>query len=279
MIFPEYCKYVGYASHRPVGEKVYFLSRYLLKESGDSFEVLEVTLAEGTDMMRDVVSVRLIATPDEVTMHPERVILHNRGDLIQRASESKTRCTIFTGIDEHMTFICDPDLSALLTVHVYDVTPPRPHLADTLRALEATGIFGELQIAFVYHINDIRTIGADVYPCRAGGFSRTIDTDLLTGGEQVAGCMTARQILAECYGSDFPVIDICPANAVTHEPFIARCCRSERTGIQKIQGKTGIVVHWGDAPKQFCDAVYDLVAAFRKEREKMHNQIDLEPGM
>ena len=28
MIFPEHCKYVGIASTKPCGERVYFLSRY-----------------------------------------------------------------------------------------------------------------------------------------------------------------------------------------------------------------------------------------------------------
>lgn len=267
MIFPEFCKNVGYASEKPVGECVYFLSQYLLKKTGDSFEVLAVTLAEGKGMMRNVLSSRVIATVNEVTLYPERVLLHNRGDLIRRALQSKTRCTIFTGIDEHMTFICDPDPQDILTVHVYDVTPPRPHLAETIRELDETGLFGELEISFSYHINDIRTIGADVYPCRAGGFPRTIDTHHLDGGEQVAGCLTARLILSECYGTEFPIIDICPANAAGEEPFIARCCRLDRAGLQIIQGKTGIVVHWGDSPRKICDAVYELAGMWKKTRK------------
>ena len=81
--------------------------------------------------------------------------------------------------------------------------------------------------------------------------------------EQVAGCLTGRQILAECYGSDFPVIDICPANAVSDEPFIARCCRAERSGIQRINGKFGVVVHWGSSPKTIADAVYAMIHEWR----------------
>ncbi len=139
--------------------------------------------------------------------------------------------------------------------------PPRPHLAETLRSLDSAGIFGELEIQFAYHIRDIREIGADIYPCRAGGFLKTIDSDRLSGGEQVAGCMTGRQVLAECYGEEFPIIDICPANAVSEGPFIARCCRAERAGLQTINGRQGIVVHWGSSPKQITDAVYELMAA------------------
>ncbi|MFH0968555.1 MAG: hypothetical protein V1862_12805 [Methanobacteriota archaeon] len=260
MIFPPHCKCVGYAGNKPVGDQVYFLSEYLIHEVSDGYEILEVKAGEGTGMMRPVESIRLIADFCDVWEYPERVILHNRGDLIRKAAEGGKRCTIFTGIDEHKTFICDPDPTQLRTIHVYDVIPPRPHLAETLRSLDLTGIFGELEIQFSYHIRDIREIGADIYPCRAGGFAKTIDSDRPSGGEQVAGCMTGRQVLKECYGEEFPIIDICPANAVTEEPFIARCCRAERSGIQIINGQNGIVVHWGSSPKQIVDAVYELVS-------------------
>lgn len=265
MIFPPHCKCVGYAGNKPVGDLVYFLSEYLIHETTDGYEVLAVEAGEGTGMMRPVRSVRLIAGFDDVMEYPDRVILHNRGDLIRKAAEGRKRCTIFTGIDEHKTFICDPDLTQLRTIHVYDVIPPRPHLAETLRSLDSTGIFGEPEIQFVYHIRDIRETGADIYPCRAGGFSKTIDSDRLVGGEQVAGCLTGRQVLSECYGEEFPIIDICPANAVIEGPFIARCCRAERSGLQTINDRQGIVVHWGASPKQITDAVYELAAAMENK--------------
>jgi hypothetical protein len=163
-----------------------------------------------------------------------------------------------------MTFICDPDLSRLVTIHVYDVIPPRAHLAETIKTLDQTGIFGELEIGFAYHVRDIRETGADTYPCRAGGFEKTIDSDPLGGGELVAGCLTARQVLADCYGKEFEMTDICPANAVTEGPFIARCCRTERAGIRTINGQTGVVVHWGSSPKQITDAVYELALSLRR---------------
>ncbi len=265
MIFPPHCKCIGYAGNKPVGDKVYFLSRYLIHETGGGFEILAVEPEDGDGMMRSIRSIRTLAGSDEICVYPERVVLHNRADLIRRAAGTGKRCTVFTGIEEHMIFVCDPDLSALLTVHVYDVMPPRPHLAETVKTLEATGIFGELEIVFEYHIRDIRETGAEVYPCRAGGFAKTIDSDHLGGSEQVAGCMTARQVLSECYGNGFPVIDICPANVAAEEPFLARCCRAERTGWQTINGKQGQVVHWGSSPKQITDSIYALVGQWRQK--------------
>lgn len=265
MIFPTHCKFVGYASEKPVGERTYFLSEYLIHEISDGYEILKVVLGEGSGPMREVVSVNCIADPSEVSIYPDRVILHNRGDLLQKALSTGKRCTLFKGIDEHMIFICDPDPSSLLLLHVYDITPPRPHLAGTLEELEKTGLFGELEISLYYHVRDIRDLGADVYPCRAGGFSKTIDSDRLSGDEQVAGCLTARQVLFDCYGRNFPVIDICPANQISEEPFIARCCRSERAGPAVINGKKGIIVHWGASPKQISDAVFELIIGWKRE--------------
>ncbi len=260
MIFPSHCKYVGVAASKPVGEKVYFLSRYLILETTEGYEIIEVEAdPDETGMMRKVKSFRILAEPEEVYVHPGQVNLHNRTDLIKKALGSGRRCTVFTGIDEHMTFVLDPDPDEILTIHLYDIRPPRPNLSETIISLEETGIFGELQVQFEHHVRDITELQADVYPCRAAGFDRTLDADELFGGETVAGCMTARQILEECYGTEFPVIDICPANAVSEEPFIARCCRSERTGTGKYNHKFGAVVHWGASPKQVVDAVFDLV--------------------
>ena len=65
MIFPDHCKVVGVASTRPCGDRVYTLSRYLLRETKRGYELLEVTLdpAKKTTM-REVVSSRVLATPD-----------------------------------------------------------------------------------------------------------------------------------------------------------------------------------------------------------------------
>ena len=71
MIFPPHCKYVGMATGTPCGDKVYFLSRYLIRETGSGLEVLEVeTDPEGTGLMRCVLSTRVLAAGDEVYRYP-----------------------------------------------------------------------------------------------------------------------------------------------------------------------------------------------------------------
>jgi hypothetical protein len=265
VIFPAHCKFVGHATSMPAGERVYFLSRYLVHETGEGPEVLEVTTdPDSGTVMRTVTHTRVLATPGEVAIYPDRVNLHHRTDLIRRAQETGKRCTIFTGLDEHMTFVLDPDSSILTALHIYDSMPPRPHLSETIRSLEETGIFGELQVTFHHHVRDLRKIGADMYPCRAAGFPRTLDEDPLIGGEIVAGCLTGELIAGACYGGrNVTFVDICPANGPHQQPYIARCCRRERGGLVRTEDSTGYVVHWGSSPKEISDAVFTLVDAWR----------------
>lgn len=265
MIFPAHCKEVGADTGKPCGDRVYFLTRYMIRERGGEYEILEVVQHPGDrGMMRGVASLRAIAGGRDVVMHPTPVNLHDRAGLIRLALASGHRCTIFRGLDEHTTFVCDPDPSVLLTIHVYDIVPPpRPHLSATITDLERDGLFGELSVAFAHHVRDIREIGADMYPCRAAGFTRTLDSNSVLKGERVAGCITGTQILKECGGPEVLQEEICPLESVREEPFIARCCRSEREGVRAFRGKFGGVVHWGATPWTIAETVRKVTTGWR----------------
>jgi hypothetical protein len=266
MIFPEQCKQVGFAATKPCGERVYFLSRYLVRNTGTGYELLEITPdPAGSGLMRSIIASKLIASEQETCRYPEKVQIHDRTRLIGLALDTGFRCTIFTGLDEHMTFVLDPDMSGLLRIHVYDVAPPRPSLSSCIRELESAGLFGDLSVTFCHHTRDITQVQADVYPCRAAGYTRTLDADPMQGGERVAGCLTGSQFYTECYGKDFELENICPLESVREEPFIARCCRSERLGTGIYKGKCGAVVHWGATPVQIASAVNELVVQWRKK--------------
>jgi len=266
VIFPGHCKEVGYVTGKPCGDRVYFLTRYMIREGQGGFEVLEVD-QDPADRgpMRRMLAVRTIAAGKDVAVHPSPVNLHDRANLLRIALASGHRCTIFRGLDEHTTFVCDPDPASLLGIHVYDIVPPpRPHLSATLRDLERDGLFGELGVSFVHHVRDIRETGADVYPCRAAGFARTLDSDAVSAGEKVAGCLTGSQVLKECGGEGAIVEEICPLESVREEPFIARCCRGEREGVRVYRGKFGGVVHWGATPWTIAETVKKVAEGWRK---------------
>ncbi|NLA39689.1 MAG: hypothetical protein GX882_10030, partial [Methanomicrobiales archaeon] len=131
MIFPPHCKFVGMVTGAPCGgDRVYFLSRYLIRETGDGPEVLEVESDPGgTGLMRRVISTRVLATADEVYRHPHAVNVHDRTVMLEAALKSGHRCTIFSGHGGQATFVLDPDPLAFLHIHVYDIIPPHPHLS------------------------------------------------------------------------------------------------------------------------------------------------------
>lgn len=264
MIFPRECKEVGYARGSPCGTKVYFLTRYQIRPVDGGHDVMEVILRQGEKgLMRTVQSSRVLARAGEVTWYPEPVQLHDRKRLVDLAAASGFRCTIFTGYDEHLIFVLEPDPQSFLSIHVYDIEPPRPSLSSALRELEACGLFGDLDIGFVHHVQDIRLLNAEIYPCRAAGFDRTLDADPVRGGERVAGCLTGQQLIRECYHEEVALKDICPLSSVTEEPFIARCCRKEREGVGVYGGRFGAVVHWAAPPWCITRLVNELAGAWR----------------
>ena len=268
MIFPERYKGIGVGREKPLGDLIYFLSDYLIipKETGTELYAVEGGTQKG--IFKEGCTLRLLAGADETISYPEPVNLHNRADLIEKATSTGKRCTIFTGHDEHQTFVIDPDPSVLTTIHVYDITPPRPNLAANLQNLNETGIFGEYEVTFEYHVRDITTIDADIFPCRAAGFTRTLDEDPVRAGNTVAGCTTARQVIRDGYHIEKEVTfhEICPVEAVMQEPFIARCCRSERTGYGTFRGFQGGVVHWGANPREIYEMALAVITEAKMAR-------------
>lgn len=261
MIFPY--KQIGHSYGKPCGDRVYFLTRYVIRETEAGPEIIEVEPCEGDGLMRPVASSRVVARPDEVCVYPDRVELADRTRLVDLACRSGKRCTVFRGHDEHLTFVCDPDPSEVLTIHVYDAKPPRPSLSAAIREIERIGLFGQLGVRFEYHIEDISTIPADVFPCRAAGFPKTLDSDPMEGGERVACCMTGAAIYREIWGERFTQVEICPLRRIDREPFIARCCRKEREGPGTWHGMSGTVVHWGASPEEIRSAVVHLAESWR----------------
>ncbi len=264
MIFPKECKFVGNASTSPLGERVYFLTQYLVRPTSDGLEVLKIQPKDGHGLMREIESVELIAGPKDIAIWEGKVTTHDRADLVKKALSTKKKCTIFGKEDEHMTFVFEPDLAEFRNVHVYDITPPNPTLADTINKLDKLGFFETEMVSFDYHIRDIRLLNTDVYPCRAGGFSTTLDRDVPPHGAKIACCRTGRQICHENYGTDFEFEDTCPITQINAEPFITRCCRADEGGIGEYNGYFGAVVHWGANPKTIADAFFEMMKQWRE---------------
>jgi hypothetical protein len=275
MIFPEEYKFVGIKDRERRGEPVYFATEYLISRDGPGLYHVKSC---GTGFMREVVELEPISFGQEIMFYPDIVDTRNRACLIELAEgvcrSGKVNTVVFRGLDEHITFVKDPDPAQVLTIEVLDVSPPNPPwLVHVLGGLEACGILGDLTVRFVSHILDLRQFdcASVYYPCRASGLGRSLDTDLVVHERpRIVGCAISREIfLANNPGKDFEFVNICPLHSFEpvfepSGPFITRCCRSEQRGLTRKNGQIGMVVHWGDGPWKIAEAVRCLVQDIRK---------------
>ena len=295
MIFPEEYKHIGWTEEGKTlpedKKRIYFLSQYVLEKTADSYKLYTVEHT-GSGFMRTPKGERLIASSEEIVFCEEILNIKNRTLLIEKASEicrkeNEVRkdeklplatTVLFKGIDRHLTFIKDSDPSEILEIEVIDIFPPEPPwLTDCVRRLEKSGIFGDLQIRFTEKLADISVYQSDktIYPCHSSGLSgKFLDSDILDENESgwvLVGCDTSKQIIENLYPNlNYEFIDMCPTRSELtkpEKPFLMRCCKSENSGsIVKINGQTGILVHWGAGEWQIAENVRKLVLELRNKK-------------
>lgn len=265
MIFPTDYRYVGVADESRPGDPIYFSTRYLIY-FGDEVVIYEVEPQPGEGFMRMVRSMRPIAGGSEILVYPEKVYTRDRTRLIELATalcRGTVNTVIYQGSDEHLTFVHQPDPSAITEIEVLDVVPPRPSwLVSVIEDLDGAGLFGDLTLKFKSRILDLsRFEGEGVYfPCTASGLGRSLDRDRVDVDDPlIVGCDVSKEVFMDVYpGKSFRFINTCPLSNDLLEPagpFITRGCRSERTGIRRSGGHLGVVVHWGDGAPKIAEAI------------------------
>ncbi len=275
MIFPGDFRIVGTATEARPGDPIYFSTRYII-HFGEETTIYRVEVEPGEGFMRPARSLESIAGGGEVLVYPEKVETRNKTGLIElahRLCTGKVNTVIFRGPDEHATFVHRPDLRAITEVEILDVIPPEPSwLVYVIENLERSGIFGDLTLKFKSRVLDLRRYeGERVYfPCTASGLGRSLDSDRVeTENPRIVGCEVSRAIFRQMYpGKEHDFLNTCPLSNAELEPkgpFITRCCRSERRGIMKQNGHTGVVVHWGDGAPEIAEAVRCLAEELRRE--------------
>lgn len=265
MIFPADYKYVGVADEARPGDPIYFSTRYLI-HFGDEVVIYEVEPQSGKGFMRMVRSMRPIAGGGEILVYPEKVDTRDRTKLIELATalcRGAVNTVIYQGSDEHLTFVHQPDPSAITEIEVLDVVPPGPSwLVSVIEDLDRAGLFGDLTLKFKSRILDLRQFEGDgvYFPCTASGLGRSLDRDRVDVDDPlIVGCDVSKEVFMDVYpGKSFRFVNTCPLSNELLEPagpFITRCCRSERTGIRRSGGHLGVVVHWGDGAPKIAEAI------------------------
>jgi hypothetical protein len=285
MIFPDEYKHVSVKrSTNLAAEKlIYFLTDYLIVEKekydtdNSNYEVYYVQ-KNGEGLFRKVECLELIASGEEVFKYDKELNIKNRTLLIETAvnlCSGKVNTIIFTGLDKHVSFVHKPDPSSILDIEILDVVPPEPSwLSMVVRRLEASGIFGDLQVHFVEKVIDLRQFEGinTVFPCSSSGLKgKCLDSDILTeNGHLLVGCEISKTIFEMRFPElEYSFINICPLKSgivAPSKPFITRCCRSENSGLVIISNFEGVVVHWGDSEYQVAKAIKNLVHKIRNNQ-------------
>jgi len=291
MIFPDEYKNVGVTESFCPGteEPIYFLTDYLIAKKGDpltgnsEYAIYRVKKS-GEGLLRKVEALETIASGEEVVKYDRELNIKDRALLIETAEKlctGKVNTVIFTGVDKHVTFVHKPDLSGILELEILDVAPPYPSwLSLVIRRLEASGIFGDLQVRFTEKVIDLRQFEGKntVFPCSASGLEgKCLDSDVITeNGHLLVGCEISKTLFEMRFPElEYSFVDICPFKSeivMPSKPFITRCCRSENSGLVKISGFDGAVVHWGASEYQVAEAVRNLVKMLRQGSEDFNRQ-------
>ena len=270
MIFPEEYKNIGICHENDdISSKIYFLSEYLLKQEDGQWNLYQVN-SNKSPILTTVESLELIATSDQILWYDKKLNIKDRTLLIETANKfctEKINTVIFTGIDEHVTFVHQPDITAITTIEVLDIEPPLPWLADCIQRLERSGIFSDLQIRFEYNITNLKQFEDEntVFPCCCSGLKgQFLDSSKIEGTDLIViGCEISDTILKTKYPTlKYERYSFCPFSSDLVKPnkmFIARCCRKEMCGPTTINGYKGTVVHWGATEHDIAVAVRNLV--------------------
>jgi hypothetical protein len=278
VIFPENYRIVGIAREERPKDPIYFSTQYLISY-GEEIAIFRVK-SSGKGFMHKVEALEPIARGREIIEYPEKIETRDRTKLIEIAYElckNGVNTVIFNGFDEHINFVHQPDLDAVIEIEILDVVPPDPSwLVYVIEGLERCGALGDLTVKFSKRILDLRKFeGENVYyPCTASGLGKSLDTDRVEiDNPCIIGCEVSREIFTAMYPEkEFQFLSTCPLKnkeLEPHGPFITRCCRSEMMGITTTKAHTGVIVHWGDGPPEIAEAIRSLTEELRSVSQEI----------
>ena len=299
MIFPEAYKTVGMShTDMPIAEvmaldstteSIYFLSEFVLVDAADGYVLYRISHT-GDGLMRNVSDDEVIAWGSQIYHYPDEVNLHDRTRLLRLAdsvckksddNDDSTNAdngnndydtVVFTGFDRHVTFIHNPDPSAILMVDVVDVVPPHPSgLSHIVSKLADAGLTGELQMDFdmEYNVLDLSRFEGDnvVFPCTASGLSgKCLDSDTICEKSMLVGCEVSNDLFSHLFPDvEYEHVSFCPFKSdmfTIRRGFLARCCQTANSGLTRINGYDGVIVHWGAS-------MYDVAEALKTLAQKL----------
>jgi hypothetical protein len=269
-----------------LGRPVYRRTRYLVARHGGAAAVVEVSKQSELPLFSPVVTMSVIARPEETAFVDEPETDTGVPTQLARVAARQApgaRCVIVRGRYGHVSFILDP---APIRIRVVEVVPPwPPKLADQLnRVLDLAEDLPPVEL--IPHLVDLDALAATrpaehyLFPCRAGqaaadqsraaGDVSYLDEVPERAPWTLVGCARSKSIHDWFYGDDVPMVDMCPRRlALTAAPaeaspgsgaipVITKCCLLE----DRISRETGlVVVPWGASLAQIREGLRSALTA------------------
>ncbi|HMK46974.1 MAG TPA: hypothetical protein VK436_10145 [Methanocella sp.] len=281
MIFPQ-CRFVGVnagflKNGRPSTDLIHAATQYVIVPGEPGiFEIYEISSPGTGAMLKEIGAVKKIATAGHTVIYEGQVDLYNRAAVVHKALQlcrEPVNTVVFQGFDQHYSFVQDPSLTELTVVDVYDTVPPEPaKLAYNLKKMEEIGMFGDLSLAFKYHLIDLRQhedpSRTTIFPCNVSGLKGEFMSCLQAepqGDIKLVGCeATKKAFEARFPGKAYEHVNICPiARVKPSRPFLLRCDQQDRLGPIEIDGVPGAVVRFTANPPEIYEAVTQLAASLK----------------
>lgn len=271
---------------RYLGREAYWKTRFLVVRPPDSDDgpvaLLAVTRAGGDELFSPIVTVDLLAGPDEcVLLHRPELDTAVPSALAAAARDAPgARAVVVQGRYEHVNFILDP---RPIRVVVREIVPPRPaKLADQARRILEVGedlppITLDPRTVDLADLARAHPAGHYLLPCRGGGGEvpgatvSYLDERPPEADWTLLGCERSRSIHRWFYGRDAPGADTCPLVDVAADgpgAVLTKCClQQEQLAEGTVEGPDGptrwVSVPWGSS----LDHVREALARLARREE------------
>lgn len=284
-MFPSHCKEV---SVKNVGfklteksikdfldsKKAYIRTRFFVFNSGDDWAVALVVKKLSNEILQDIASVHILSLPAETSFYEDPTLEVLSASVMGSVREMMgTKCVVVKGRAEHISFFIQEPPYELTVV---DVVPPRP---SKLVNLVDTSLETDLQDTYVRYrmveldLNELAKSASTkivMFPCRASGLTSEkrvlyLDETPSLSREEISqvtliGCSLSLRIFNAIYGSEPPLINICPMDLVkglgVKGPVLLKCCKLKE-GFEP-RGEVALVP-WGARAHEVSAAIKAVI--------------------
>ncbi|HEX2235470.1 MAG TPA: hypothetical protein VHK89_04270 [Actinomycetota bacterium] len=239
-----------------LGREAYRRTEFVVARRAGDVAVARVSKASGDDLLSPIVSVEVLAGPEEcVFVRAPEVDTGIASSLARVARERapEARCVVVEGMYNHVSFILDP---APLRLRVVEVVPPRPpKLVDQVRrVLETSEDLPPIEVApEVVDLEDLaraRPARRYLFPCRgSGAVAGGVDVDYLDERPPRAdwvlvGCHRSLELHRWFYGDEPPCVQMCPRELAgpSGDRTLTKCCLLE-SGLA--ERSDAVTIPWG----------------------------------